>query len=226
MKRRQILQLLSILLVLTACVVLVVVKIGGSRDGGYVAAPLASESPAALERKKPVFIEETHDIDIDIVSDGLKDMGVLVTSEYYFRDVIDYSEARTVFGFKLPFTESSFVASYDGVVTAGVDFKRIAVIKDDARRIITITIPKASVINIDIDTGSFILYSEKDGLGTKIDIAEFNASLDQLRESSKANAIDKGLLEKADDNAVSLVQNFVEGLVVDYDYSVVVKSSK
>ena len=118
------------------------------------------------------------------------------------------------------------MASYDGVVTAGVDFKRIAVIKDDARRIITITIPKASVINIDIDTGSFILYSEKDGLGTKIDIAEFNASLDQLRESSKVNAIDKGLLEKADDNAVSLVQNFVEGLVVDYDYSVVVKSSK
>lgn len=224
MKKKLIFQVLSILLVLAACVALIIAKIGSSEDRSYLAAPLGSESPRTLERKKPVFVEEAHNIDIDVISDGIKDMGTLVTSEYYFSDVIDYSEARTVFGFTLPFTESSYLAGYDGVVTAGLDFKRIAIIKDDARRIITLTVPNASVLNVDIDPDSFVLYSEKDGLGTRIDVSEFNSSLMELEKKAKSDAINKGLLERADENALSIVQNFVEGLVTDYDYTVVVKT--
>jgi hypothetical protein len=154
----------------------------------------------------------------ETIQDGLREMGVLITQEYYFTQVENYEKTKTILKFIT--SSSNFIYSYDGVVTAGVDFNNISVEKDDEGKVITIAVPQSEIQYIDIDYDSFKKYSEKDGLWNPISIEDYNASLVDLEKSAKEKAIDKGVLDKADENARNIIQNFVSGIVDDSDYTI------
>lgn len=160
-------------------------------------------------------------ITAEVVSDGLKDLGRLITEEYYFTDVLSYSSDIRFFKlFAIPFTTSSFLVSYDGVVTAGIDFEKIEVTKDEERKIITIALPPAEIMNVDIDPESFVPYSEKTGLGNPISAGDFNDALKELEAGVKEKALDKGILERAEENAKKVVTHFVESLFEPGTYTI------
>ena len=167
------------------------------------------------------IIEVEKKISGDIIQDGLRDMGFLVTEEYYFTEVVSYSSVKKLFKtIKLGITESSYLASYDGVISAGLDFEKISVEKNDEERIITIRLPKSEVKYMQIDPESFVLYSEKEGLGNKISLSDYNDSLIELEKNAEKKAVDRGLLKRADDNAKLVISNFVNSLVDTSDYMV------
>jgi hypothetical protein len=164
------------------------------------------------------FVKIKTTITSETIQDGLRDMGVLVTQEYYFTQVENYEKTKVIMKF---FTSSSnFIYSYDGVVTAGVDFNNISVKKDDENKVITITVPQSEIQYIDIDYDSFKIYSEKDGLWNPTSIDDYNDSLVDLRKSAQEKAIEKGVLEKADENAKTIIQNFVISMVDSSDYTI------
>ena len=153
------------------------------------------------------------------IQDGLRDMGVLVTEEYYFTQVISYSSNLKLFNFlELGVTESRYLVSYDGVVTAGIDFAAVQVEKDPDRQIVTVTLPKASILNVDIDTESFELYTEKEGWGNPISVADYNQSLVELEKNASERATQRGVLDRAEENAVRVVDNFVKSLMDNAGY--------
>ena len=196
-----------------------------------LSAPEAQDAPAAVaprptpevrirERLVDKLIEVEKEVGAEEIASGLNDMGVLVTEEYYFTDVVHFSSIKKLFSLELGITASSFLASYDGVVTAGVDFTRIGIEKDDDAGVITVTMPGAAVLNVDIDPDSFRLYEEKSGLGNPISAADFNSSLVELERSAEEKAIERGVLDHADENARVLIRNFVAALVEEGRYTV------
>ena len=78
---------------------------------------------------------------------------------------------------------------------------------------ITIAAKFAEILNVDVDPETFELYSEKTGLGNPLSVEDFNDSIVTLESSVRQKALDKGLLEKADENARTVVRNFIAGLV-------------
>jgi hypothetical protein len=135
-----------------------------------------------------------------------------------FVEVENYEKTKTILNF---FTSSSnFIYSYDGVVTAGIDCGEISVEKDDENQIITITVPPAEIRYIDIDYDSFQMYSEKEGLWNSMSMEDYNDSLSEFEDLAKENAINKGVLEKADENAKKIIENFVTGMIEDSDYTI------
>lgn len=194
--------------------------------------PLPNVTPAVVpetrvvykEVKKLVEVEKT--ISSAILEDGLKDMGVLVTEEYYFTEVISFSSVKKLLrtDIDLKFTESAYLASYDGNITAGIDFAGITAEKDDEAKKITVTLPAAKVFSISVDPDSFVLYSEKVGLGNPLSAKDFNASLAELENTAREKALDRGLLERADENAEQIIENFIAGLVDLSDYSLQFKN--
>ena len=135
--------------------------------------------------------------------------------------MVSYSSVKKLFKtIKLGITESSYLASYDGVISAGLDFEKISVEKNDEERIITIRLPKSEVKYMQIDPESFVLYSEKEGLGNKISLSDYNDSLIELEKNAEKKAVDRGLLKCADDNAKLVISNFVNSLVDTSDYMV------
>ncbi len=137
----------------------------------------------------------------------LNDIGVLETAEYCFTHVESFSKERTLGKLALPLTQSNTIFSYEGRVVAGIDFAQITV--DEKEESIKVTLPNACIIDTVIDVDSFQLYDERKKLFSKVSIEDLNTSLVNIKDNETNKAIEKGLLEKADANAIKLVRGLV-----------------
>lgn len=208
-----------ILIAVFALAAAIILILGLSGRTAKESAPAPTPQVTVKEVEKLVEVEKIVEVEKEItaetIEDGLQDMGVLLTEEYYFTEVVSFSSIKKFFStdIKLPFTESAYLASYSGVVTAGIDFSSVTVEKDDEAKRITVHIPKAEIQNIDIDPNSFELYSEKVGIGNPVSAEDFNNSLIELENTASEEATERGILDRADENAKTLIENFIGGLV-------------
>lgn len=217
-KKRIYLILTAVLIAAAIAVVLFACLKGSGREAA--AKPGVSEqvlNEVISTQSKPSIIKEKKTIDVETIRDGLSDIGFLITQEYCFTEVVDFSSVKTFLNIPLGFTESNYVAGYDGTVTAGIDFTKVSVDKNDDEKVITVHMPRAEIKNVDIDPDSFVLYSEKNGLGNPTSISDYNDSLTELENKAENKAISRGMLEKAEENARAVVKNFITGLAKEYE---------
>lgn len=201
----------------------VIVIIGVSSAAGETNEPRTGVSSSAgqTEEKKNKIIDVEREILVKTLEDGVRDMGLLITQEYYFTDAVTQSKIKTLFNIPLGFTETNYVATYDGVVTAGIDFGGVGVSLGEDGRTLTVRMPKAAILSVDIDPNSFILYSEKNGFGNPMSASDFNGSIVDLENKAREQAQSRGILEQADANAKSIVGNFINGFVDLSKYNIV-----
>lgn len=192
-----------------------------------VPASAVTEEPRVIvkEVEKLVTVEKT--VEAETISDGLREMGFLITGEYYFTDLVSFSSVKKFLktDLVLPFTETSYLVSYDGVVSAGIDLSAARVEKDDERMRVTVHIPAASIRSTTLDLDSFTLYEEKSGLGNPLSAADFNNSLRELERSAEQKAQERGLLEQAERSARTVIEKFVGSLVDDAAYTLTIETA-
>ncbi|MCR5825186.1 MAG: DUF4230 domain-containing protein [Oscillospiraceae bacterium] len=194
-------------------------------------APAASDAGAAdnapqetvREVEKLITVEKQ--VEAETIESGLREMGVLVTGEYYFKDLVSFSKVKTFLktDFTLPFTETSYLVSYEGTVSAGIDLSAARVEKDGEHLRVTVFVPPAAIQATDIDLDSFTLYEEKSGLGNPLSVQDVNQSLQELERDAEQKAMDSGLLEKADRSAALLLRQFVGAMLSDPAYTLVIE---
>lgn len=165
-------------------------------------------------------VEQQVNISTETINAGFRDIGTLDTYEYYFTHVSKYSENTQLFGVDVPFSESSYIYSYDGKVTAGMDFSAIKAEVDDENKVITLTLPETQITGFEIDTNSFKLYDESVSIFNPISIGSMGDTLSVMEEEETKKAISKGILTSAEENAVVLVKNFMDGLYEGEGYTV------
>ena len=224
MKEKKLYLILGIIL---AVALILIFAIWGANhttpDVGGEPVPIVKPDTTVVVHEVEKFVEVEKTFSSQIIRDGLRDMGLMITEEYYFTEVMSYSSVKKLFNnIDLPFTESSYLASYDGVVAAGVDFNGIEVTKDEETKLLCVTVPKAEIQYVTVDTDSFKLYSEKTGLGNPISLADYNTSLSELQNNARNKAVEKGVLTRADENAEILIRNFVVSLVGADAYEITV----
>lgn len=223
MTGREKLYLSLIALTLLALVVMLIARPRPQTDAapaGNTAADAAAE-PKVVYREVEKLVEVEKTIEVETIRDGLRDMGVLLTGEYYFTDIISYSSDKKLFktDFVLPFTETSYTMQYDGVVNAGVDLSTARIEKDDEHRQITVFMNKAAIQSTEIDFDSFRLIGEKAGIGNPVSAQDFNNSLRELKASAEEKAIARGLLERSEENAEAMIRQFIGSLPGVSEYS-------
>lgn len=223
-KKRRLYTGLIGVLVCVILLMLVIKAVSGSKEetvsGQTVPSTEVLTRTVVKEVEVPKIVEVEKEITVGMIEEGLQDMGLLITGEYYFTDAVSNSEVKKILGIELGFTESSYIATYDGVVTAGLDFTQVTAVKNDDTKEITVTLPHAQIQNTDIDPETFTLISEKNGVGTRISVDQFNTSLVELENAARDRAVEKGLLDRADKNAEQIIGNFVRGLVGDGSWTV------
>ena len=203
------------LIVLVIAVLFIVHAVRKDRSPALPTTVTPRPSAEVIVREKEVekLVTVEKEITSEILRDGVREVGVLVTDEYYFTEVVSFSSIKKLWKLDLGITETSYLASYDGVVRAGVDLSGAEVVKDDALMRITVTLPAASIQSVDIDPESFQLYSERSGLGNPLSAEDFNNSLVELEATARQKAVERGLLERADGNARVLIRNLIGALV-------------
>ncbi len=177
----------------------------------------SDEGRKLYDNEEPEPVEEIVTVDTEVISDGLREMGVLVTEEYFFTQVENRTSQKK-WGF---FTsEASLAFSYDGTVSAGIDCNDIEIDKDDENKTITISIPKASILDVNIDHDSFKKLEESNGLWNKIDMDDYNDAIIDFKNAARKKATEKGVVEKADEGARRMIESFVNSLVKTDEYTI------
>lgn len=167
-------------------------------------------------------------ISVDIIKEKLQDIGFLCSEEYYFTEVAQYTSNNKDFFnfFAVPLTKSYFICSYDGVITAGIDFESIIVEKNDDNNTIVISIPTATIKNTEIFEDSYKVFDESSSIFNPITTTANNKVRKIIKEKAIQKAKDNKFLEKADANAKKTIEKFTMALVDSDDYKIEIKQIK
>ncbi len=151
-----------------------------------------------------------------VLNFGFKDVGMLVTQEWYGRILQDSTKDRKLFNkLSIPFTESRIIFSLDVEVLAGINFEEIEYeIKDN--NVVKIKLPKASVYKYYQVPNTYKNYLDNESWFTNIDSEERHALEDAVVEIGKEEALKTGLLDKADSNAKKIIEKMVKAKNKDY----------
>lgn len=169
---------------------------------------------AEKEKKDRVLISTSS----ETIRDGLSNMGVLITQEYYFTQVETYTKEKNIF-LIIP-SSSGFMYSYDGAVLAGVDFEKIGVQTDEDRKVVTVDLPPSEIQAVTIDRDTFKIYSEKESIWNPLKLEDYNISLAEFEDAAKEKALGSGILERSDQQAQKLVSEFIVSLPATNGYTV------
>lgn len=185
-------------------IVAIVLCIDYSKTSKNSTPPSDASAKASSEPKKEKVLVT---VNVETIEDGLQNMGTLITQEYYFTQVETYSKEKKVFG--LINSSSEFTYSYDGIVTAGINFEDVHIEKNDKDKTLTVNIPPSELQSVNIDTDTFKIYSENDSIWNPMGLEDYNLSLTSFEDTARKKALESGILERSDEQARRLVENFL-----------------
>lgn len=141
---------------------------------------------------------------------GFKDVGELVTQEWYGRVLEDSAKDRKLFNkYSIPFTKSRIIFSLDVEVTAGLNFEEIEWEKISEEEIL-IKLPKSKIYKYYQVPNTFNSYLDDESWFTNIDSKERHQLEDEVVEKGKNTALEAGILDKADKNAKTIITQMVK----------------
>lgn len=158
----------------------------------------------------------------ETLSIGFKNVGQLVTQSAFIRVLEDSTVNRTIFEkFEIPFTESRKMFSYIVQVDAAINFEEISIEDiNESTKTIKVKLPHAKVYNATPDLESFKSYIDSESWFSRIDSEKYNEALKDLTNQGKQDAIDNGILEKADENGKNIIESFIKSNKKYKEYNV------
>ena len=209
----------NIIYLIIICISVIVIIALGTRYLNKIKSADDAQNDIPIVEMQPKEDKVVVSVSTETIQDGLQNMGFLITQEYYFTQVENYTKEMKLFNV-IP-SSSEMVYSYDGAVMAGINFEKILIEKNDDDKTITVKLPHSAIQTVTIDKDTFQIYSEKDSLWNPIKLEDYNMSLSEFEEAAKEKALENGILERSDEQAQKLVENFINNFpsVTGYDIS-------
>ena len=158
------------------------------------------------------------------IEEQLSGLSELVTQEYTYRNADRRESSETwIFGWTRPFSSKSILITYDGTIKAGVDFSKIEIDVAEETKTITITIPESTITDNYIPQDSIEIVEVKDGLFNEVTFDNYNELVSEQKIIMEKKAIEQGLLEKANDEAKALIENFVSVIPGIENYHLIIQ---
>jgi hypothetical protein len=131
----------------------------------------------------------------------------LPTAEYIYKDILYLGDTRSFLFFKT--MDRRLLFSVQIRVRAGINLDegfRLYPDKGDPKRIY-VRMPRAKIVLVDADDRSIRQYFEQ---GDRFGRLEFSAAIEEAKPRVERDARDRGLLNRAEENARGLVQSFLQ----------------
>lgn len=162
-------------------------------------------------------------ITAELLNNRLENVSNLVTTEYFYTNMGRFDNQNNFYGWKVPFTRSQFIISYDGKITAGI--KGEDLISSVEENKVTLSVPKAEIMGHEIFYDTITVFDEQNSVFNPIKLDNYNDFYLDQKVVMEEKAINSGLLARADDRSKEIVEDlieFIKGLnpeieiVVDY----------
>lgn len=146
----------------------------------------------------------------DQLSDQLGTLRELVTKEYIYTNAARREASKTwLWGWTLPFSDSSLLVTYDGSIKAGIDLNEVKFDVDEDARVITVTIPASKITDNVIPQETINVLEVKDGLFNRITFEDYNEFIGAEKPVMEQKAIERGLLDESDQEARAAIEAFL-----------------
>lgn len=145
----------------------------------------------------------------DTIKEKVENIVELSTVKYNYTDVVNFNDSLTIGQMDLPFTKKSFILKYSGYLKAGVNLETIEVeVKNE--NTVEITMDKSKVLENVINEEDVVFFDERDGLFNKLSYKDLYAVLVGQKEKVKKEALDRGLLLEAENNAEEILISLLQ----------------
>ena len=162
-------------------------------------------------------------ITADLIGQQLQDAQELVSVDYRYTNMGKFENQLDFYGWNVPFTDKSFIVSYDGIIKAGVDLSQVKPEVNEVTKTVTVTLPESRIISHEIPESSIQVFNEKDGLFTPITIEDYTGFTQDQKGTVEQKAIDNGLLTAASQRAREAVSSLLSLMPGMDKYTLTVK---
>ena len=147
-------------------------------------------------------------IDTTYLTAKLEKSSELTTAKLTFKGIYEYDDEGIAV-----INKSNFVMVYEATARAGIDVKEVKIEQDNFKPIVWVTIPKAKVLDIKVDTNS-IKYLKTDFTLLNTNPKEDANKANSLAEKDAKTEVEQmGILEAADQQAEALVKGLIQDIV-------------
>ena len=147
----------------------------------------------------------------DQLTDQLGSLRELVTKEYIYTNAARREASKTwLWGWTLPFSDSSLLVTYDGTIKAGIDLNDVKFDVDEENRVITVSIPASRITDNIIPQETINVLEVKDGLFNRITFEDYNEFIGSEKPVMEEKAVERGLLDEADREARAAIEAFLK----------------
>lgn len=147
-------------------------------------------------------------IDTTYLTAKLEKSSELTTAKLTFKGIYEYDDEGIAV-----INKSNFVMVYEATARAGIDISEVKIEQDNFKPIVWVTIPKAKVLDIKVDTNS-IKYLKTDFTLLNTNPKEDANKANSLAEKDAKTEVEQmGILEAADQQAEALVKGLIQDIV-------------
>lgn len=141
----------------------------------------------------------------------ISSLSELVTKKFWYRNAAQKDSDKTwLWGWTMPFSDVSLLATYDGAITTSIDLKQIKFNINESTKTITVTIPQSKIFDHNIPQETINVLQVRNNLFNSISFNDYNQFISAEKPVMEAEAIERGLLTDADKEAQQIIKVFLE----------------
>jgi hypothetical protein len=194
-----------------AGILLAIILLGAGFGVGYY---LGRNHQPLVSKTEPLVIQKEIEGKMQEISD-------LATYKYGYTNTASQESNLKIKNWNIPFTTKRFLVRYDGEIKAGVDLSKVSV--SVTENLIEISMPKAAILSHEIDEKSLEVLDETKNLFNRIQIEDYNTFQTEQKKICEEYALERGLLDKAYDNAKKVITEMIHTVPDAQDYTIVFK---
>lgn len=148
----------------------------------------------------------------NVLEEQISALSELVTTKYFYRNATQHDDEKTWlwWGWTMPFSDTSLLATYDGTITTSIDLKDIKFNVNELMKTITVTMPSSKIFDHNIPQETINVLSVKDNLFNKVTFNDYNKFIAAEKDVMEEHAISQGLLTQANEDARKVVEAFLK----------------
>ena len=160
-------------------------------------------------------------ISTDEIESSMEKIGELATIEYIYTDAGKFEDSNKFKDFKIPFTRKSFIVKWSGTIKAGISLEDVKTEIDEDNKTITVYVPESEILSHTHDPDGFEILDESNNIFNPIEVDDVNTFTVENDSFTEQRAIEKGLLEKADENARTIIENsLMSNPIISQNYKI------
>ena len=191
-----------------AGVIAAIILLGAGWGVGYY---MGRHHEPIISKTEPLVIQKE-------IEGKMQEIRDLATYKYAYTNTASQESSLKIKNWSVPFTTKRFLVRYDGEIKAGVDLSKVTVEVTD--NVVIISMPKATILSHEIDENSLEILDETKNIFNRIQIEDYNTFQTEQKKICEEYALERGLLDKAYDNAKKVITEMIHTVPDAGDYEV------